>query len=249
MRRFVKYALVLSTVLLATACGQNTKKDYPPGQSPAEINVELGMQYMREGMKQTALEKFQKALEQNPDLAIAHNAIAVLYESLGETDKADKHFRRATDINPKDSQAQNNYGNFLCRNNRWKDAEQRFLKAATDPLYPAPHMAYTNAGTCANTAKDIEKAELYWRKALEIDPKFAPALLQMARLNVQREEYLQARAYVQRLHAVARPSPDSLWLGIQTERNLGDKNAEASYILLLRNQYPESPQAKQIQDK
>lgn len=249
MRQLGKTVLALSVVLLATACTQNPKKEYPPGQSPAEINVELGMQYMREGMKQTALEKFEKALEQNPDLAPAHNAIAVLYESLGETDKADKHFRRATDINPKDSQAQNNYGTFLCRNNRWKEAEQRFLKAATDPLYQASHMAYTNAGTCANTAKDVDKAEQYWRKALELQPQFAPALLQMARLNVQREQFLSARAYIQRLHAATRPSPESLMLGIQTERALGDRNAEASYLMLLRNQYPESPQAKQIQDK
>ena len=246
-----KYGLIAALVLsvLVSACSQTPVKEYPPGQSPAEINVELGLQYMREGMKNVALEKFQKALEQNPDLAVAHNAIAVLYESLDERALAEKHFRRALSIDSKNSQVHNNYGGFLCRNDRWNEAEKHFVAAANDPLYESPFVAYTNAGTCAFGAKEPGKAEEYWRKALDLNPRFAPALLSMARLSVQQEEYLRARAYIQRLHEAARPSAESLWLGIQTERVLGDKNAESSYSLLLKNTYPDSPQAKQLQGK
>ncbi len=246
-----KYGLIAAVVMsvLLSACSQTPVKEYPPGQSPAEINVELGLKYMNEGMKNVALEKFQKALEQNPDLPVAHNAIAVLYESLDEKDLAEKHFRRALAIDSKQSQTHNNYGGFLCRNDRWKEAEQHFVKAANDPLYEQPYVAYTNAGTCAFGAGEAAKAEEYWRKALQLNPKFAPALLYMARLSVQQEEFLSARAYIQRLHEAARPTPESLWLGIQTERVLGDKNAESSYSLLLRNTYPDSPQAKQLKGK
>ena len=38
-------------------------------------------------------------------------------------------------IAPGDSMAQNNYGTFLCRNNRLKEAEGHFKKAIADPLY------------------------------------------------------------------------------------------------------------------
>jgi len=106
--------------------------------------------------------------------------------------------------------------------------------------------SYTNAGSCAFNAKDTAKAEQYWRKALEVNPEFPPALLQMGRLSVNQKNYMSARAYLQRFHQVAKPSPESLWLGIQTERVLGDKNAEASYSMLLKNGYPDSPQAKQL---
>jgi len=241
-------AAVLAAALMATACTQNTK-DYPPGQSPAEINVELGLHYMREGEKNAAMEKFQKALEQEPNLAAAHSGIAVLYESLGETAKADQHFRRAVSLNPKDARAQNNYGAFLCRDDRWPEAERHFLAAANEPLYDAPYMALTNAGICAYGAKDVAKAEQYWRRALELNPRYPAALLQMARLGVEQKQYMSARAYLQRLHEVVRPSAESLWLGIQTERALGDRNAEASYSLLLKNHFPQSPQARQLQGK
>jgi len=246
--RQIGMVAVLAAVLTGTACTQSTK-DYPPGQSPAEINVELGLHYMREGQKNAAMEKFQKALEQDPGLSAAHSGIAVLYESLGETAKADHHFRRAVSLNPKDSRAHNNYGAFLCGNNRWPEAEKHFLLAANDPLYDAPHMAFTNAGICAYGVKDVAKAEQYWRRALELNPRYPAALLQMARLGVEQKQYLSARAYLQRLHEVVRPSAESLWLGIQTERALGDRNAEASYTLLLKNSFPQSPQARQLQGK
>ena len=211
--------------------------------------MELGIVYMREGKKAIALELLQKSIAQDPDLAEAHNAIAVLYENLGETDKADDHFGRAISLDPKNPQAHNNYGSFLCRNKRYDDAEGHFLEAAKNPLYESPEVAYTNAGICANTAKDAAKAEQYWRKALELNPRFPAALLHMARLNVTTKNFLQARAYLQRLHEQVKPNAESLWLGVQTERALGDKNAEASYAMLLKNGFPDSPQAKQLLGK
>jgi type IV pilus assembly protein PilF len=37
-----------------------------------------------------------------------------------------------------------------------------------------------------------------------------------------------------------------LWLGIRIERLLGDKDAEASYAMLLRRKYPNSEQTKAL---
>lgn len=239
--------LTAAALALALAgCNQANVRPDEDKSSSAEANMELGILYMREGKKAVALELLQKAIDQDPDLAEAHNAIAVLYENLGETDKADDHFRRAISLDSKNSQAHNNYGSFLCRNGRRDDAEEHFLAAAKNPLYETPEVAYTNAGICANTAKDSAKAEEYWRKALEVNARFPAALLHMARLNVSAKNFLQARAYLQRLHEQVRPNAESLWLGVQTERALGDKNAEASYSMLLKNGFPDSPQAKQL---
>lgn len=245
MKRF-GWVLAAGMAIMLGGCNQTNVRPDDEKSSSAEANMELGILYMREGKKAVALELLQKAISQDPGLAEAHNAIAVLYENLGETDKADEHFRRAISIDPKNSQAHNNYGGFLCRNQRWDDAEESFLKAAANPLYETPEVAYTNAGICANSAKDVAKAEEYWRKALEANPRFPAALLQMARLSVARKDYMRSRAYLQRLHELVKPNAESLWLGVQTERALGDRNAEASYSMLLKNGFPDSPQAKQL---
>ncbi len=243
--------VLIGTIILAltlSACNTTNTRPDPNAHSPAEINVELGLLYMKEGQKNVALEKFQKALEQDPDLAAAHNAIAVLYDNLGEADKADHHYRRALSLDPDDSQARNNYASFLCQNKRWADADENYMKAAANPLYETPELSYTNAGTCAYRSGDKDKAEKNWRKALELNPRYPPALMQMLRLDVEQQKYMGARAYLQRLHEVIRPTADTLWLGIQTERALGDKNAVASYSMLLKNGYPDSPQAKLLQE-
>lgn len=246
MMKRLGWVLAMGLAIMSGGCNQANVRSDDAKSSSAEANMELGILYMREGKKAVALELLQKAIDQDPGLAEAHNAIAVLYENLGETDKADEHFRRAISLDPKNSQAHNNYGGFLCRQQRWDAAEESFLKAVSNPLYETPEVAYTNAGICANTAKDPDKAETYWRKALEVNPRFPAALLQMARLSVGKKDFMRSRAYLQRLHERVKPSAESLWLGVQTERALGDRNAEASYGMLLKNGFPESPQAKQL---
>ena len=47
---------------------------------------------------------------------------------------------------------------------------------------------------------------------------------------------------------LAQPGPELLWLAIQIERVLGAKDAEASYALQLRSMYPDSEQAKLLQN-
>jgi type IV pilus assembly protein PilF len=43
---------------------------------------------------------------------------------------------------------------------------------------------------------------------------------------------------------VAPHTPHSLWLGIQIERVLGDRNALSSYGMLLRNNFPAAEETK-----
>lgn len=237
--------IVLLTAVMLTACAGTSVRD-DKLRSAAQDNVKLGLQYMQQGMNQVAMEKFQKALRQDPGLPEAHNAIAVLYESVGQIDQADHHFQRAVRLGEGDSRAHNNYGAFLCRHDRWEDAEPQFQAAAADPLYETPETAYANAGICAHRAGDRAKAERYLRKALEIDPEYAIALRRMAQLSLEQGEYLQVRAYLQRYQAVARHTPQTLLLGIRAEEQLGDKNAVASYRLLLKNNFPDSPQAREL---
>jgi type IV pilus assembly protein PilF len=215
-------------------------------RTPAEVNTQLGVEYMRKGMYEASLEKFKKALEQNPNLAVAHASIAVLYERLGENDLADKHYRRAYHLNPEDPLILNNYGQYLCRQGRLEEADRMFIKALQDPLYRYPETILTNAGLCAEKQPDMELAEKYYRQALQKNPRFQPALRQMVRTSFARQQYLAARAYLQRLQELGPLAPEFLWIGVRAEAELGDRNAASSYALLLKNEYPESEQTQAL---
>jgi len=246
MRILIVAVGILAASLLTGCASTKQPENDGAAETPAEVNTQLGIEYMRKGMYEASMEKFKKALAQNPRLAIAHGSIAVLYEQLGETKLADKHYVRAYELKPDDPLILNNYGQYLCRNGRLDEADRMFNQALKDPLYRFPETILTNAGLCAEKRPDVALAEKYFREALQKNPRFQPALRQMVRNSFAQQHYLAARAYVQRLQELAPLSAEFLWIAVRTETELGDRNAASSYALLLKNEFPESEQAQAL---
>jgi len=235
--------LILGLVLLngcATTPDDAGLKTRVASNPVAETNLNLGIAYMQRGEFDKALEKLDRAYTADPKYYATHFAYGLLYQQLGKPKEADEHFRKALSLNPTDSATRNAYGQFQCLQGHYKKAINLFKEAANNPLYQTPEVPLSNAGLCAVQNKDDAKAESYFRHALEINPKIPLALLQMCRLSYIQGKFLSARGYLQRFQEVARHTPESLWLGIRIERELGDKNAVASYGLLLKNNYPDS---------
>lgn len=242
-RHFIPLAAVLFLGLLS-AC-QSTPVQHTGGTPQAanriaELHTQLGVGYLRRGNLDQAYNRLERALDADPNFSTAHNAMGLLQEQLNNPKKAEEHYLRAVSLNPGDSAAQNNYGSFLCRQQRYEEGEARFIKVTENPLYDQPEIAYTNAGVCMKRAGNIDKAETYLRTALQIEPKIPQALIAMCELSYDKGRYLPARAYLQRYLEVASHTPQSLWLGVRIERELGDKNTASSYALQLKSNYPDS---------
>ncbi len=248
MMRAVLTGLVLSWLLVACASsgGGYSGNKADDMSDPAEVNTQLGIQYMRRGMYDASLEKLKKAIGQNPDLQLAQVSLAILYERLGEEDLAASHYRKAYQINEKDPVTLNAYGQYLCRNGDLNKADRMFRAAAQDPLYQYPEMIYTNAGICARKGADLAQAESYFREALQHNPKYRPALQEMARSSFASKEYLATRAYLQRLQALTPLSPEFLWIGVRAESAMHNRDAMASYALALKNRYPEAEETQAL---
>lgn len=243
--------IVVSLALLSvlTACsgpGHRDEAEHP--QQAAIYNTQLGNGYLAQGNLELSKLKFEKALEQNPDLPEAHSGYALLMSRLGETRKAQSHFKRALKLDPYSSTTLNNYGIFLCGQNRIKDAEEQFMAALKDPLYKTPEYAFTNAGRCSMKIPDYDRAESYFGKALQTNPRFPDALYEMANLNFIRKKYHLANSYMKKFDQYGTHTAGSLWLAIRLSRIAGDKNAEASYALRLKNRFPDSEEASYLRN-
>ena len=151
-------------------------------------------------------------------------------------------------LNKNDSSTLNNYGNYLCQQNRLEEAEKTFLNAAANPLYESPEIAITNAGLCLSNNQREDDAEKYFRQALQLNPRVPQALIKMCDISFKLPNYLAARGYLQRYQEVARHTARSLWLGIQVEQALHDKDAVSSYALQLKNNYPDSQEAMLLRE-
>jgi type IV pilus assembly protein PilF len=211
----------------------------------ARLNTSLGIDYMRQGQYDVALEKLQKALDQDPDLAAAHSAIALLYQKRDEPKLARKHYRKALSLNANDPGAMNNFGIFLCGQGEIDDAEEIFVKAAQSKDNKQPADSWANAGVCVRRdPKKLDKAESYLREALKLNPRHENALAQMALVCFDKNDYLRSRAFLQRYEAIAKDTPQTLWIGARIERKLGDVASARAYERRLRTEFPEAPETE-----
>lgn len=242
-------SLVLTAALATPQAGAQQPSTLDPMADAARINVRLGVEYMKQGQLAVAREKIEKALQQNPDDPSVQMGAGLLYEQMLQPAVAERHYRQALRIQHDNPEAQNALGAFLCRNGKPKEGEEMFLKAARNPLYRTPEVAYTNAGVCARRSGRLDKSEEYLRLAVGQRAQYAEALLQMAGVSFDRGNHLQARAFLQRYLAVTQGGPDVLLLGYQVERALGDQPAADDFARRLRTQFPDSPEARILDDQ
>lgn len=231
-------ALLLMS-LLAAGCASTPGGDRESdNRKAAETNTALGRQYMDRGQYEVALEKLKRAVAFDETYAPAHTMLAVLYETIGQKDRAEKEYRLAVRYDPEDGDVNNNYGAFLCSVGRQSDAERYFLAAMKDPFYATPQIALSNAGACALAQGDLDKAETYLRQSLDTDPELGSSLLPMAEVSYRKGSFLRARAFLQRYEAVGPVSRESLALGYRIESRLGDEASAERYRQELEERYP-----------
>lgn len=211
--------------------------------SRARSHTDLGAAYYQQGKLEIALDEFNRAVEIDPTYAQAYNGLGLVYAALNEDAKADANFKKAIQVQPSSSESHNNYGSFLCAHKRYDESITQFLEAVKNPLYSTPNLAYANAGICSARKNDTKNAEVYLNKALQIEPLTYSAAYQLADIQFKRGDVTTAQKTLQNA-LIGSPSPEILWLGIRIARVLGDKDAEASYALQLRQQYPNTEQTR-----
>jgi type IV pilus assembly protein PilF len=207
--------------------------------------IDLGAEYMRLGKYTIAIHNLEKALTLAPNNANAQSTMAVLYAKLNKKTLAKKYYLRSIELAPNRPLVQNNYATFLCDDNQVLEAEKYFIKAAKNPLYETPELAYTNAGICILRINQNDRAEEYFHQALTIHKDYLVAVFQLAQLNYKNAHYNKAHEYMQRYEIirVKQKYPHRstvLWLGIQIERALGNEDAETNYAFLLKSNFPDN---------
>lgn len=253
--------LLLVPILLATACsrltfvrpkmdrkdGEQIAQDYAVKDSP-QVKRRQALQgalsrsvYRLQAGELDAAEKEAKAaMKLAPDSADAITMLAVIADRRGQQAQAGELYRRAAELGKGQGAFQNNYGTWLCSNGHAAESLVWFDRAVRSPGYATPEAALANAGNCALSSGQSERAERDLRLALSRSPSNATALGAMAELEFRRQQYLSARAFVERRLAAAPASPAVLKLASQIEERLGDKAAASRYVQRIRAEFPDA---------
>jgi type IV pilus assembly protein PilF len=223
-------------------------KPYEP-QKVSEINLNLGIEYMKRGKMEIALNRLRKSIEQDPNYADAHSTIAILYERVGQIEDAQNHYEKAVKLQVYNATIQNNYGQFLCKHGNWQQANRAFLIALANPVYARPEVPATNAAICAMRHENDTEAEAYLRYALTANPNFSRALYQMSLLNSDTGRYNVAQDYFKRYIQDRPHNAQTLWLGIRIAHALHDTETKSRYSRILRSEFPDAIEVQWLNQK
>lgn len=222
------------------------KRDSSPTDTRkrAAIRLQLAVSYYQDGKFSIALDELKQALTLDPNFADAHTVLALVYTELGQNDLAEQSFQRALQLEPANSDLNNNYGWFLCQHGREKDSLKYFDTALKNPLYTQKAKPLQNSGVCAMKMGDPVAAEDYFRRSFEIDPTGVVAAYNLATIYYDRKDFARARFYVAQVNNSPVPSAVSLWLGIRIERRLGNKTNQVALESQLERLFADSREAQ-----
>ncbi len=245
-QRGARYAL-LALAALAAGCASTppaSRAEPTRAETAAAYNLQLGVAYLQQGNLPLAKEKLERAMRQNPREATIHGALALLYEKLGNVADADRYYRSALRLAPRNPDLTNNYAVFLCRTDRVEEGVRRFAEAARNPLYRTPWRAYANAGVCLRGAQRYDEAAANLQQALRLRPDDAEAAFQFGELELERGRPAAAREIVERYLGAFSTTPELLWVGVRAARGQNDRLAAERFLRRLERDFPDSPQAR-----
>jgi type IV pilus assembly protein PilF len=252
-RLFVTSVIVLLTVLSGCVTqSYENDSDTPVVESDSSDNdmamtrITLGLGYLNMGNTTQAKLNLEKAKRFSPNLSEVYTAFAHYYDVVGEPTLATSSYEKALSINPNNPDTLNNYGVFLCRNEKYEASEKYTLKAIEIPTYLMVSQSYENLALCQLKADDFVKAEKYFTKSIQHSPNRASALLQMVRLQYALGDYKSAQKYLQRYEkATRRFSPEALALAYKVFEKQRNRRIAKNYAGMLLKMFPNSYQAKQ----
>ncbi|ELL7084864.1 type IV pilus biogenesis/stability protein PilW [Vibrio fluvialis] len=229
----MKHVWILACVLSLTGCITVKESDNSDLKSDpvemAESRIALGLGYLENGSMIKARENLEKAMQHAPHYYRSQLSMAHYFETVGETDSALETYRAALRDHPKNGNVLNNYGTFLCKHGEYQQADKYFNRAVEQPYYYLISASYENAAFCSLKSGDPEKAAYYFKRAVDHDPTRVRSLLQLAKLEIERGDYTEARIKLMAFHQRYGYQKASLQLLIELEEKAGNKALEKKY--------------------
>jgi protein O-GlcNAc transferase len=145
----------------------------------AGANLRRGQKLADSGEVAGAISEYEKALERDPSLTIAHANLIKLYGRAKDWEKAEAHYRAAVEQDPNAADVHYDYGVLLGLQSKWDSAAEAYGRAiAINPLYAEAH---NNLGQVFERKRELDAALDAYRRAIAAQPTF-----RLARFNVGR---------------------------------------------------------------
>ena len=125
MRTLIRLLPTVTLIAFAAACSHHQDLRTPSAQD------NFGVQMARMNLWREALFRFQRAVELNPQDAMARNNLAVAFEANGDFERARKEYLEALKLDRSNQYIQKNYSRFVEFLSRNRKRQQRDVKSVS----------------------------------------------------------------------------------------------------------------------
>jgi len=225
-----------------------TASDEPDASKRARFRMELAAAYFGRGQLETALDELKQSIASDPNQAPAFNLRGLIYASLGDVRLADESFRRALQLNPRDTDAMQNFAWHLCQQKRYDEADAMFAQALAQPQYTGASRTLLSQGVCQARAGQLPAAERSLSRSFEVDPQNPSTAANLADVLYRRGDLERARYYIRRVNGASEyVSAQTLWLAARIENKLGNQAGVEEIAARLRNRFPQSRESVAVE--
>lgn len=166
----------------------------PKGQAPPPRTAPSAEKYVDQGVKekdsQIKIKLYTKAIELNPNYAVAYNNRGYIHLTQKDFDQALRDLNQAIALNPNYSVAYNNRGNVHYQRKEYKQAWQDYDRAVS--LKPDFSEAYLNRGNVSFIRKDYDLAMMDFDRVIAVKPDHAYAYYRRGTIYHLKKNYDQA---------------------------------------------------------
>jgi tetratricopeptide (TPR) repeat protein/predicted Ser/Thr protein kinase len=135
----------------------------------------LGLKDGRVVARLDAIPHLQRAIELDPDFAMAHASLAAVYRNTGRTTEAAPISQRAFELRDRVSERERyfiSWRYYMDTAQAWDKALE--LSASWTKTYPREAFAFNSLGLASASFGQHERAVEAFREAMQLDPRFVP---------------------------------------------------------------------------
>jgi Tfp pilus assembly protein PilF len=126
-RALISTLIAVALLLIAIGCSSSSSGDV----TSAEAQRKFGVRMARMNLWREAMFRFRRAVEIDPDNAMAHNNLAVALEATGDLEGAAREYREALRLDRSNQYIQRNYSRYVEFMQRGKKREAKPATATT----------------------------------------------------------------------------------------------------------------------
>lgn len=152
-----------------------------PGRAQdGELEFNTGLNHLRDGRIQMAIESFEKAVDRDDKNPYFLKGLGLAYVKANRLKDAIKAFRKALDLNPYYIDVYNDLGTALILKGDRDEGKQQFLTAFNHPQNPTPELSARNMGQALLEERRPDQALNWFRTSLQRNPRYPDAYVGMA---------------------------------------------------------------------